>query len=124
MTWTSKETHAAEADADVELHVAKELLGKVVSSGASRQVAAAVASALWRLATPSPQVPTTSASGMTVQHLAEHEEILLAVKEELGYSCGIGETCKMLRLGGFCDIASGVSNQHRCRKMVAHPLPG
>ena len=104
---------------DRALRVAKELIGATVAGGASRQVAAAVASALWKLATCTPGCDLEDAH----QHLSLHEQIVSAVEVELGPGYGIGSVCKKLRDAGYADLASTVSNVHRRRKLAAHP-PG
>ena len=99
--------------------VAKELIASIVQAGATRHVVASTASALWRLA-------VQGGGDEAEQHRPEkvlhaHEEALMVVEDALGPEVGIGSVCKLLRSGGFKSVASTLSNQHRCRKVAAHP---
>ena len=111
--------HTKSNNVSLGVAVAKELIASIVQAGATRHVVASTASALWRLA-------VQGGGDEAEQHRPEkvlhaHEEALIVVEESLGPEAGIGSVCKLLRSGGFKSVASTLSNQHRCRKVAAHP---
>lgn len=102
--------------------MAKTLMMAVVEAKGSRQVAAAVASALLRAGGDDADLGGSSmAATQAVKQLDLHEQLVGIVEETYGPGMGIGATCKKLRDGGYTEVASAISNVHRGRKMVAHP---
>ena len=101
-------------DADVELvrcqSIARSIMHGLAEGGASRQVVAATACALVRLATR----PDTACITM-------EEKIKAVASEELGEGTGIGLLVSTLRKGGFGELASAASLNHKGRTRAAHP---
>ena len=105
-----------------KLEMAKTLMMAVVEANGSRQVVAAVASALFRTGGEDADLGDSSKyEKQTVQQLELHEQVLGVVEEYLGPGVGIGMTCRKLREGGYFDLASTVSGVRRNRRMAAHP---
>jgi len=91
--------------------MAEKLIAAVVRAGGSRQIVAAVASALARLD-----------KGEDSRKLHENEEIKGVVRQSFRREAGIGEVCSTLRRAGFKELASTVSAKHRNRNIAAHPV--
>lgn len=112
---------------NLAVSTAAQLLGQAIASGASRQVAAAVACALWRsvvdgkTADCHESCAEANVHKETYAHLCLHERINGVVEEKLGAGIGISALCTKLKGGGFAELASAVSSAHRCRRHVAHP---
>ena len=96
-----------------EVLVARALLAEVASSGASRQVVAAVASCLFR--------HVIGMETNAISCLNKHEEILQSVEVSLGPGMGISDVGKLLRKHGYTELAKSLVQEHRNRKQVAHP---
>ena len=107
----------------MKLEMAKTLMMAVVEAKGSRQVVAAVASALLRAGGDDTEKDGGDRMAkMAVQNLDLHEEVIAIVEEAYGPGLGIGTVCKRLRDGGYSDVANSVSSIHRGRKLAAHPL--
>ena len=107
----------------MKLEMAKTLMMAVVEAKRSRQVVAAVASALLRAGSDDTEQDCGGRlAKMAVQKLDLHEEVIAIVEESFGPGLGIGTVCKRLRDGGYTDVANSVSSIHRGRKQAAHPM--
>ena len=83
-----------------KLEMAKTLMMAVVEANGSRQVVAAVASALLGTGGEDADLGDSSKyEKQTVQQLELHEQVLGVVEEYLGPGVGIGMTCRKLREG-------------------------
>jgi len=110
------------------LELARTIMVAVVEANASRQVVAAVASALLRTGGEQANLDGSGKNAkQTVHQLEVHEQVIATVEEAMGPNIGIGSACRALRDGGFSEVAGAISNMHRSRMMAAHPcgsLPG
>ena len=96
---------------------AKTLLEVVVTSGGSRQVVAASVATLFHLLERDGEKETAS------KEMLAHANIMEAGEEILGPQQGVSQICRVLKTSGYTTLAANVSNQHRCRNMLAHPVP-
>ena len=108
-----------------KLEMARTLMMAVVEAKGSRQVVAAVASALLRAGSEeADQDGRSKYTEQAMQKLELHEQLSSVVEEVYGPGLGIGATCRRLRDNGYKDVANSVSCIHRERKMAAHPAGG
>ena len=86
----------------------------LAQGSASRQAVAAAASAIFRSR-------DNVAVNSNINGIQTHEQVRAEVEILAGPSLGIGGLCKILREGGYNDLAATISNTHRMRKVDAHP---
>ena len=98
-----------------DITVAEKLLAAAIKAGGSRHVVAAVASAMWRLE------HQRAGTHPPDDCILEHEALKAVAEIECGRQLGIAELCKLLKSGGYTDLAQQVSTVHRFRKADAHP---
>ena len=96
---------------NLKLLVAKELIYAVATSGATRQVVAASASALFRM--------VLGGAG-EVDNVESFSEVLSVAKWKLGEDAGVAGLCKELKGRGAADLAKQVSGLHKVRNNQAH----
>ena len=94
--------------------LAHAIIKGLADGAASRQVAAATASAIMRAR----DHPSIGAANMQIK-MTEH--IRSTVEAEYGGPVGISQVCKDLKASGKGDLARSISNQNRCRNLAAHP---
>lgn len=94
-----------------EQHFRLALLDVVVQGSGSRHVVASTASALARI---------DDSSVDATLRLAE--DLKADAREVFGKEAGIGEIVKTLKSGGFPELGSACSQQHRLRRKAAHPM--
>ena len=116
--WSDRELKA--------IMVAVALQESTAKAGASRQVTAACFAAGVRSidgleSKPGCEMQSCLATEVSVAHLSIHERLIDEVEAVLGAKIGICELCRRLKMDGHAQLASAVSNQHRCRKIDAHP---
>ena len=115
--WTETELKA--------ISVAVKLQEATASGGGTRQALAACLSAgihcVLSVGGSAPRQEALQAQSSLVSHLSLHEELLDEAEKLLGRRIGIGELCKLLKQHDWSTLATNLSNQHRCRKLAAHP---
>ena len=96
----------------VEHSFALQALEVLFNSSASRQVAAAVTSSIWRLE-----------NSMEANHsLEEEQDLKEVVREAFGREVGLSDLKKVLKTGGFPELASSCDNTHKDRNKRAHRI--
>ena len=98
--------------------IADSLMASTVRAGASRQVAAAVAAALFHLRAGPIRGMNDAAFS---DHIDMHDELLAVTQIHLGEEVGIAEVWKHLKGCGHSSLAKSISTQHRKRNKAAHP---